>query len=87
MASGTMTRPIKPQKLSFSGTTDASGTLLTDIPSANKTILDTLTAVTNRFTFAVRIGDLNNCFRFKVYDATQLTLVPSSACVIYIDCI
>lgn len=86
MASGVIAKSVQPQRATYSGTIDSSGYLITNIPSAGKTIVSTLTATTNMFSFAVRIGDtVDGYFRFIIYNATTLAKITNYACVIYID--
>lgn len=85
MASGTIAKSVQPKRATYSGTIDSSGYLITNIPSAGKTIVDTLTATTNMFSFATRINDLDGCFRFVIRSAMTLDKITNYACVIYID--
>ena len=85
MASGVIAKSVQPQRATYSGTIDSSGYLITNIPSAGKTIVSTLTATPNMFSFATRINDLDGCFRFMIYNATTLAKITNYACTIYID--
>lgn len=86
MASGAIAKSVQPKRATYSGTIDSSGYLITNIPSAEKTIVGTLTATTNMFSFAIRINDTTDgCFRFIIYNATTLAKITNYACTIYID--